>query len=94
MLLQFPKLRGFKSRHPKSATVALANLVKAFNAGEKIDLAALKGKRLVSKTASAAKIVGAEEVGKVLMLTGLAASASAKAAIEKAGGAVHENMKT
>lgn len=94
MLLQFPKLRGFKSRYPKRATVALANLAKAFNAGEKIDLAALKGKRLVRKTAGAAKIVGAEDIGKALMLTGIATSASAKAAIEKAGGAVHENMKT
>ncbi|MEK7115824.1 MAG: 50S ribosomal protein L15 [Patescibacteria group bacterium] len=90
MLLQIPKLRGFKSRYPKVATVTLANLAMRFTAGEKIDLRALKSKRLVPNTFTAAKIVGAEKILTALTLSGLAVSRSAKAAIEKAGGSVHK----
>ncbi len=87
MLLQFPKLRGFRSRYAKDATVTLVKLAKAFNAGEKITLAALKSKGLVSKNAETAKVVGVGEA-KSFTLTGVATSASVKTAIEKAGGKV------
>lgn len=88
MLLQFPKLRGFRSRFPKAATVSLANLAKRCAAGEKVDLASLKAKRLIAKTVLSAKLVGAEDVGKALTIVGISTSASAKTAIEKAGGKV------
>lgn len=88
MLLQFPKLRGFRSRYPKDATVSLVELAKRFGAGEKIDLKQLKSKGLIEKTATSAKVLGAGDVGKALTLSGVSASAAAKAAIEKAGGKV------
>jgi large subunit ribosomal protein L15 len=88
MLLAFPKLRGFQSRYPKAQTVPLARIVKTFTAGERIDLKALKSKGLVTKSAGYAKIVGSDEVGKPLHVLDIAISASAKAAIEKAGGSI------
>lgn len=88
MILGFPKLRGFKSRYMKADTVTIEKIVKAFNAGERIDIKALKAKDLVSSTAMTAKIVGAADVGKKLTFTNIKASATAKAAIEKAGGSL------
>lgn len=86
MLLGIPKLRGFKSRYVKAETVTIDKVVKAFNAGERIDIKALKAKDLVSSTAMTAKIVGSADVGKVLTFNNIKASATAKTAIEKAGG--------
>lgn len=85
MLLSFPKLRGFKSRYVKAVTVGLDRLSQAFPQGGAIDLQALKGKALVPRSALAAKIVGNEVKG-AFKVTGIAISAAAKAAIEKAGG--------
>jgi len=86
MLLSFPKLRGFKSRFPKPATVSLERVAKAFKAKDRIDLRALKAKRLVPQTAGAAKLVGAAKIEKSLTLVGIKASQAAKDAVEKAGG--------
>jgi len=88
MLLSFPKLRGFTSRTAKAETVTLVRLAKAFSAGEKVDVKSLKAKRLVSSVAQRAKIVGTADVGKALVVEGVLASATAKAAIEKAGGSL------
>ncbi len=93
MLLQFPKLRGFQSRHPKAATVTLANLAARFTAGEKVDIRALKSKHLVSNIATSVKIVGAGNIEKALTLSGIAVSTAAKAAIERAGGSVVSSTK-
>ena len=86
MLLAFPKMRGFQSMYIKPETVKLSLVAKAFAANEAVNLKSLKAKGLVGKTATEAKLVGGEEVGKALIVNGLTASATAKAAIEKAGG--------
>ena len=86
MLLGFPKLRGFKSRYAKAATVSLEKAAKVFSAGEKIDVKALKSKGLIPNTSELAKVVGAADVGKALSFMDVKSSASAKAAVEKAGG--------
>lgn len=88
MLLQFPKLRGFRSRFQKPATVTLTSLSRAFPSGATVDLQALQAKRLVSPRATRAKLVGAGAVTSVFALSGISASISAKTAIEKAGGSV------
>ena len=87
MLLGFPKQRGFTSLSAKSVTLPLARL-EALKEGTVIDLKALKAAGIVSRSARSAKIVGAGTVAKKLTLKGIAASAGAKAAIEKAGGSV------
>lgn len=88
MLLAFPKLRGFQSRYPKPATVTLAALAKAFPAGVRIDLKAMKEKELVTKSAQSAKIVGSGKIDKALKIVNVQASAQAKASIEAAGGSL------
>ena len=86
MLLSFPKLRGFQSRFVKPATLPLKRVYAAFKTGEQVDLSALKAKNLVTKTAEAAKLVGAGPVDKALMFVNIYATTGAKAAVEKAGG--------
>lgn len=88
MLLSFPKLRGFQSRYAKPVTLPLGRVYAAFKAGEKVDLRALKAKNLVTKSAEAAKLVGTGPVDKALTFVNVFATTGAKAAIEKAGGAL------
>lgn len=88
MLLSFPKNRGFQSRYQKAETVTLARVEKMFNAGDRVDVSSLKKKELIHSTATRAKIVGTGELKKALKFHNVSATASAKAAIEKAGGSV------
>jgi large subunit ribosomal protein L15 len=86
MLLQYPKLRGFQSRYAKAATVAVGTLER-LDAGASVDLAALKRAGLVARSARSAKLVGGGgALTKALTLSGITASSSARAVIEKAGG--------
>jgi len=86
MLLSTPKLRGFKSRYLKAATVTLPKLSQVFSTGERVDLKILKIKKLVHPSSTRVKIVGTEGIDKPLKFVNVMASQSAKAAIEKAGG--------
>jgi large subunit ribosomal protein L15 len=88
MLLAFPKLRGFKSRYQKPAAVTLTRIAKAFASGERVDLKALKAKRLVTKTSASAKLVGTGTLDKPLHFVNIRATAAAKAAVDKAGGSL------
>lgn len=85
MLLGFPKSRGFQSRFIKPEAVSLEAL-NQFDAGSTVDQRALKRANLISRAAVAAKIVGGGELKKALTIDGLGATATAKQAIEKAGG--------
>lgn len=86
MLLAFPKLRGFTSRYAKPKTVTIERISKAFKAGDRVDLKALKAKGLVTKSATGAKLVGTGSLDVALTFVNVFASASAKEAVEKAGG--------
>jgi len=86
MVLSMPKLRGFNSRYMKAATVTLPALSKAFASNERVDLKALKIKGLVHPSTLTVKVVGKEGLDKPLLFANVMATASAKAAIEKAGG--------
>ncbi len=92
MLLQFPKLRGFKSRYQKPENISLSALASAFPSRATVNLQALKAKRLVSSRATRAKLIGGGKLASALTLVGIAASASAKAAILKAGGTIKERV--
>jgi large subunit ribosomal protein L15 len=87
MLLSFPKNRGFQSRYQKSASVQLKKL-EAFKNGEIVNLASLRKEGIIKRTDLSAKIVGSGELSKKLVIEKIGASASAKAAIEKAGGSI------
>ena len=83
---RLPK-RGFLAvTITKAAEVRSGDLSKV--GAEAIDLASLKKAGLVNERAERAKIILAGKVEKKFMVSGVAASKGAKAAIEKAGGSV------
>ena len=83
---RLPK-RGFKSQTLKyNAEVTLAALEQLGLA--EVDVLALKQAGLVGQMAKVVKIVKTGELTKAVKLTGVGATAGAKAAIEAAGGAV------
>lgn len=83
---RLPK-RGFKSHLLKfNAEVTLSSLEKLGLA--EVDLLALKQAGLVGQLAKVVKIIKSGELTKAVKLTGIGATAGAKAAIEAAGGSV------
>ena len=83
---RLPK-RGFKSHLLKfNAEITLGQLDK-LGLGE-VDLLALKQAGLVPELAKVVKVIKSGELTKAVKLTGIGATAGAKAAIEAAGGSV------
>ena len=83
---RLPK-RGFKSHLLKfNAEVTLASLEQLGLA--EVDVLALKQAGLVAQIAKVVKVVKSGELTKAVKLTGIGATAGAKAAIEAAGGSV------
>ena len=84
---RLPK-RGFKSHNLKfNGEVTLADLE---NLGlAEVDLLALKTAKLVSQIVQNVKIIKTGELKRAVKLTGVGATAGAKAAIEAAGGSLN-----
>ena len=83
---RLPK-RGFKSHLLKyNAEVTLA-MLEQLGAAE-VDLPTLKAAGLVGELARVVKVIKSGELTKAVKLTGIGATAGAKAAIEAAGGAL------
>ena len=83
---RLPK-RGFKSQSLKyNAEVTLTALEKLGLA--EVDLLALKQAGLVGQIAKVVKVIKSGELTKAVKLTGIGATAGAKAAIEAVGGSV------
>lgn len=90
-LKKLPKLRGYKfaSIQTKPLAVNLSTLEKFFQSGDTVTLSTLREHGILKgRSAGSVKILGAGELSKKLTVSGCAISASAKAAIEKAGGSV------
>lgn len=87
VIQRIPKLRGFKSHHPKAVAVTLRDLAKAFPQGGMLTPSELAKRRLIADAGAAVKIIGDGEARK-WTVKGCAVSSGAKAAIEKAGGTV------
>jgi large subunit ribosomal protein L15 len=85
LVRQLPKSRGFKSLNDKPMAVSVSKL-NVFADGDMVNLKALQEKGIVKSTVSLVKILGGE-IKKKLSVK-LPVSATAKAAIEKAGGTV------
>ena len=86
MQRRLPK-RGFKSRTKAyNAEITLRDLER-LGAAE-VDLLALKQAKLVDESAKNVKVIKTGELTIKVALTGIAATAGAKAAIEAAGGSV------
>ena len=83
---RLPK-RGFKSHLLKfNAEVTLSSLEK-LGAAE-VDLVTLKQAGLVGELAKVVKVIKTGEITKAVKLTGIGATAAAKAAIEAVGGSI------
>jgi large subunit ribosomal protein L15 len=83
---RLPK-RGFKSQKLKyNAEISLTSLER-LGAAE-VDLLALKAAGLVPEIAKVVKVIKAGELTRAVKLTGIGATAGAKAAIEAAGGSL------
>ena len=83
---RLPK-RGFKSHLLKyNAEITLTSLARLDLA--EVDVLTLKQAGLVSQMAKVVKVIKSGELAKAVKLTGIVATAGAKAAIEAAGGSV------
>jgi large subunit ribosomal protein L15 len=85
---QMPLQRGFKSHNLQfNGEVTLAQLEK-LGAAE-VDLLALKQAKLVAQIVKNVKVIKSGELKRAVKLTGIGATAGAKAAIEAAGGSLN-----
>ncbi len=84
MQRRLPKI-GFRSKRALNVAEVLLYQLDKLEAGA-VNFAMLKAAKLVPSSAKQAKIVKRGEVSKKFVLTGLLATAGAKAAIEAAGG--------
>jgi large subunit ribosomal protein L15 len=88
---RLPK-RGFKSQTLKfNGEVTLTQLEKLVNSTHvaEVDLLALKQAGLVAQIVKNVKVIKSGELKKAVKLTGIGATAGAKAAIEAAGGSLN-----
>lgn len=83
---RLPK-RGFKSAQLQFNAEVTLSALDALGLPE-VDLLTLKQEKLVSQLAKVAKVVKTGAITKAVKLTGIGATAGAKAAIEAAGGSV------
>ena len=85
-----PKLRGFNNPNRVESQIVNLEILEAhFKDGDKVCLECLLDKKLIGKRNAKVKILGDGEISKKLEITGeLLLSASAKKAIEKAGGKI------
>jgi large subunit ribosomal protein L15 len=90
--MRIPHKRGFSRNRLKIVTqvVNLADLEKTFSAGDVVSLEALHQRGLIDDVASPrpVKVLGEGSLTKALRLEVHAVSASARAAVEQAGGTV------
>jgi large subunit ribosomal protein L15 len=80
-----PKAKGFNNPFRVEYNVVNLDTLEGFEAGDTVDPGTLRGKGLVAKQ-GLVKVLGRGEVAKALTVKAHAFSASAKAAIEAAGG--------
>ena len=90
LVKKLPFRRGFTNIHRiEYQAVNLLDLVKAFEAGATVDLAALIGVGLVKNERERVKVLGTGDIDRALTVTAHRFSASAREKIEAAGGACH-----
>ncbi|RZL67988.1 MAG: 50S ribosomal protein L15 [Variovorax sp.] len=84
---RLPK-RGFKSQNLKFNDEVTLGDLEILGAAE-VDLLTLKGAKLVGQNVKNVKVIKSGELKKAVKLTGIGATAGAKAAIEAAGGSLN-----
>jgi large subunit ribosomal protein L15 len=89
LVMQLPKLRGFKSLKAKDVSITLIQLDQAFKDGGSVTSASLKKSGLLVSRNETWKVVSKGELKKKLTVHG-SVSSGAQKAIEAAGGTVVE----
>ncbi len=88
---RLPHYRGFKYPfRTEYAIVSLSTLDKRYDENETVDVVSLVAKNVIKNAKSPVKVLGNGNLSKALTVAVDAVSASAKEAIEKAGGKVEE----
>ncbi len=87
-LLNIPKVRGFKSPHPKLAVINIKDLETHFKEGEKVTPKVLNKKGLISTIKPGVKILSKGELKKKLVFSGCQFSENARKKIEDAKGEI------
>lgn len=92
-LFKIPKVKGFKSFHPKLEIVNLDELSQKFQEGEIVNPRKLLERGLIRTDKFGVKILGRGELKKKLKVRAQKFSKTAKETIEKSGGEVEFIMK-
>lgn len=87
-LLKIPKNRGFKSQYAKPGVVTLKTLNGITKDNDKVDLAYLVQKKVITKSTRDIKLVGSGQMTKKITLVNIKLSKGAAESIIKAGGSV------
>ncbi len=96
IIKKIPKRRGFGKNRGRtvdptradSYALSVSKLESLFDAGAEVTPKALQAKGVLGRKLVPVKLVGGEGLSKKLTLKGIKVSASARAAVEKAGGSV------
>ena len=88
LIEHLPKIRGFKSHHPKNQVVDLEKIEKYFADGDTVNPQSLLAKKIVDNMKVKIKILGDGELSKKLTVEKCLVSKTAKSKIEAAGGKV------
>lgn len=81
-LLAIPKLRGFRSPHPKNQVVSIKAINNNFKDGETVSPSTLFEKRLISSLENPVKILGKEKLSIKVKLENVKMSAGVKEQIK------------
>lgn len=87
---QMPKARGFRSPHPKSQAVSLADVASGFESGAVVTPVSLLEKGLIRNARLPVKLLGAGQIAKRLTFKQISASSAARKAVEAAGGKISD----
>ena len=88
LLLNLPKVGGFRSIHKKPAILNVGDLERVFAAGAEVTPSILLAKGLVNSRDGGIKILGDGEITKKLHFQNVLLSKSASEKIKKAGGSI------
>jgi large subunit ribosomal protein L15 len=88
LIEHLPKVRGFKSHHPKNQVVNLDQLEKYFADGDIVNPQSLLSKKLIDRIKASIKILSDGKISKKITVEKCLFSKTAKEKIEKAGGTI------
>lgn len=90
LILRLPKLRGYNNKPQRDPATIITLFDLAKLSGAIVNRDALVAAKLLRSLAERVKILGGGEVARAMIISGIPVSASAKQAIEKAGGSVKD----